>query len=38
MVPNVRIWDCGLFEKVPCLWTGMVDGSERCPEYDIVCG
>jgi hypothetical protein len=38
MVPGVQIWNCGWVGKVHRVWIGMVDGLERCPEYDMVCG
>jgi hypothetical protein len=38
MVPGVWIWDYGWFEKVPRVRIRIVDGLERCPEYDMVCG
>jgi hypothetical protein len=28
-------WECGWFGKVPHVWSGNVDGLERCPEYGL---
>jgi hypothetical protein len=29
-------WECGCLGKVPRVWNEIVDGLERCPEYDLV--
>jgi hypothetical protein len=26
-------WDCRSFGKIPRVWSGIVVGLERCPEY-----
>jgi hypothetical protein len=30
-------WDYGWLEKVPCVPNGIVEGSKRCSEYEMVC-
>jgi hypothetical protein len=28
-------WDCGLYGKVPHVWSVIVIGLERCPRYGV---